>query len=138
MIPEFDENGNLPPGIYSVPFDVVAERFSGKNLVRQRLTQDLRRFYNFIREHAARIYVDGSYTTRKLAPGDVDLFIVLQQDFEFVSPAGRKLLNYQHGRRYNRLHIYVAKERDRKSIRNLVNTFTHDRQDNEKGIILVE
>jgi hypothetical protein len=84
MIPEFDENGNLPPGIHEATFEEVVARFSlPKSRKRASRTQKLRAFYSFIRLYAVQLYVDGSYTTSKPSPNDVDLVVFLPKRLRF-------------------------------------------------------
>lgn len=72
MIPEFNEDGCLPPGIYEASFEEVKARFgfSGK---RKKLLQGMADLLNQCRMlHCDILYVDGSFVTAKLSPGDYD------------------------------------------------------------------
>jgi hypothetical protein len=72
MIPEFDENGNLPPGVHWVEWEEFDERFN-YNSTRQRLIDGLRLAMTHLSAAGCRtIYVDGSFTTNKEKPGDFD------------------------------------------------------------------
>lgn len=87
-IPEFDERGNLPAGIHWATLDDVIKRFSSsKSMRRAKLGKCLVQFISLVNLYAQEIYIDGSYTTSKLAPGDIDLIIVLsiasKQDLAF-------------------------------------------------------
>ncbi len=72
MIPEFDENGNLPPGVYWAEWDEFKERF-GYNRRRQSLMEGLTLAMQELREAGCSIiYIDGSFTSSKTNPGDFD------------------------------------------------------------------
>ncbi|HEY9848533.1 MAG TPA: hypothetical protein V6D28_03675 [Leptolyngbyaceae cyanobacterium] len=72
MIPEFDENGNLPPGIHFCEWEEFKERF-GTNLTRQRMINGLELAMTQLKAAGCRtIYIDGSFVTSKLTPGDFD------------------------------------------------------------------
>lgn len=79
MIPDFDEHGNLPPGTYAVRLSEVIKRFGSGSPKRHLLTKRLREFLVWLEGIAVGVYIDGSYVTRKLAPGDVDLALLLPQ-----------------------------------------------------------
>ncbi|MBC6420712.1 MAG: hypothetical protein GDA43_03385 [Hormoscilla sp. SP5CHS1] len=60
MIPEFDENGNLPPGIHFCEWEDFKERF-GTNLTRDRLIKGLSRAMAKLKAAGCRIiYINGS------------------------------------------------------------------------------
>jgi hypothetical protein len=73
MIPVFDENGNLPRGIYWADWSEFVERF-GTTPKRLRLIEKLK--IVMLQLHAAgcpTIYINGSFVTNKLNPGDFDV-----------------------------------------------------------------
>ena len=72
VIPSFDENGNLPPGIHLATWDEIVERYA-TNERRGQLLDGLRAAIES--PHAAgctRLYLDGSFVTDKKVPGDFD------------------------------------------------------------------
>lgn len=72
MIPEFDENGNLPLGVHWVEWEEFEEKFN-YNYTRQRLIDGLKLAMKYLQEAGSRtIYIDGSYITNKEKPGDYD------------------------------------------------------------------
>lgn len=72
MIPEFDENGNLPPGVHWAEWKEFEERFN-YNPTRRRLIDGLKLAMLHLLEAGCRtIYIDGSFTTSKGKPGDFD------------------------------------------------------------------
>lgn len=72
MIPEFNEFGYLPPGIYFCEWEEFLERF-GTNYGRKQMINGLELAMEQLKAAGCRtIYVDGSFTTIKLTPGDFD------------------------------------------------------------------
>ena len=139
-LPEFDKNGNLPPGIYKPNIDEVYDRFRGENnLVRASRTRNLIEFIEFITSFAVVIYIDGSYITKKLEPSDVDLAVLLPRDFKFESKEGRKLNEYTSAKDFFHLDIFVYVEGIRvDNFNERVEGWMTDRAYNPKGILYLE
>ena len=107
-LPNFDEFGTLPPGIYAVNLDMILTRFGGsKSLKRSQLTRNFREFYNFIKYYSIGIYVDGSYTTNRMAPSDIDLIVLLPSEFKQNVPAFERYLGFTWNHKINHLHILI-------------------------------
>ena len=77
--PEFDENGDLPVGIYEATLQEVVEYFGTQNLKRRRVAQRLVRIYELAvgTKHLKRFIVFGSFVTEKLYPNNVDIFLLM-------------------------------------------------------------
>ena len=72
MIPVFDANGNLPPGIHVVTWNELVARF-GTTPHRQMLLDGLRAALLSLKDSGCRrVYIDGSFVTAKEEPGDFD------------------------------------------------------------------
>jgi hypothetical protein len=73
MIPPLDPTtGNLPPGVHQAGWQEVVAAF-GATPHRQRLLAGLRRAAQSLRLAGCRtLYLDGSFVTGKLVPGDYD------------------------------------------------------------------
>src|SRR5271154_347960 len=72
MIPSFDENGNLPPGVHLATLDEIEERFV-RNKHRRALFDGLQSLVQELKQaNCARIYVNGSFITNKERPNDYD------------------------------------------------------------------
>jgi hypothetical protein len=73
MVPAYDEDGNLPPGIHEATWDEVAARF-GSNPRRLKLLAGLKRALDSLRAAGCRrAYVNGSFVTTKEEPRDFDV-----------------------------------------------------------------
>ncbi len=73
MIPEFNDEGNLPEGIHNSSLQEFKERFC-YNPKRAWLTDGLDLLLsNLTKAGCARVFIDGSFVTAKKIPGDYDL-----------------------------------------------------------------
>lgn len=71
-IPPFDDNGNLPPGIYQVQLHDIEERFTWTDK-RKKLFQGLiQAAKNLESAGVFLLYIDGSFVTNKDEPNDID------------------------------------------------------------------
>ena len=73
MIPDFEENGLLPPGIHWATLNEVEQRYA-LNDHRRRLVGGMSRGFLALLSAGCRIvYVDGSFIGAKTYPGDYDV-----------------------------------------------------------------
>lgn len=113
MIPDFEKHGDLPTGIHKATLEEISNKFEKGSLKRNELTKKLLRFISFICNHATDVYLFGSYITKKLSPSDVDIFVILKENFDFTGKSGSILVRYQFNPD-KLLHIYFCTEKDRK------------------------
>ena len=87
MIPPFQPDGNLPPGIHTATWEEVVARFGG-NPQRNRLLDGLRRAVSSLLDAGCpRIYLNGSFVTNKPEPNDFDVTWETEGvDFTKVAP----------------------------------------------------
>jgi len=72
VIPPFNERGELPPGIHVTTVREI-KRVLGFNSVRRRMVGPLRRALRNLQEAGVlTVYVDGSFTSQKPLPNDID------------------------------------------------------------------
>jgi Family of unknown function (DUF6932) len=72
MLPAFDENGNLPPGVHEATWVEIVERF-GRTDHRRQLLSGLRAALDSLKAAGCkRAYIDGSLITNKAVPDDFD------------------------------------------------------------------
>ena len=83
-LPPFDERGDLPVGVHCVTLDEVLARFGQGTPQRQLVTQRLLRIWELAlgTGKLLRFVIFGSYITAKLAPNDVDVMLVMSDDFD--------------------------------------------------------
>jgi hypothetical protein len=84
LIPPFDHRGLLPVGLHDCSLQEIRETL-GFNERRKVLVDGLERYLRCWDGHLAveSIIVDGSFSTDKAEPGDIDLLIVLKHEAEF-------------------------------------------------------
>jgi hypothetical protein len=81
MLPPFDDNGHLPPGIHHCTMEEVAERFGHGSPEREVEIKELLLFFEWARRSGARrLIVNGSFVTDKVEPNDVDLVLLPDPD----------------------------------------------------------
>jgi len=82
-LPPFDSQGDLPAGVYQATLAEVLSRFGHGTPQRQLVTARLKRIYELARQtnKLERFVIFGSYVTAKLNPNDVDIILVMRDDF---------------------------------------------------------
>jgi hypothetical protein len=82
-LPEFDSAGDLPLGVHQAAFDEVVARFGQSTLQRQVVTARILRVYELASGTGKleRFIIFGSYVTAKPNPNDVDIILVMRDDF---------------------------------------------------------
>jgi hypothetical protein len=82
MLPAFNDDGNLPPGIHPCLFEVLATRFGTGSEERETQIDELRQFVEAAwRMGVRRILVNGSFVTGKLSPNDVDVVFLPGEEY---------------------------------------------------------
>ena len=96
MVPAFDYTGKLPPGIYWVTWKELKLGF-GFTPTRVQLLAGLRQALALLkRAGCRRVYIDGSFVTTKLQPGDVDACWAIEHvDPDKLDPV---FLDFSHAR----------------------------------------
>ena len=81
--PEFDSQGNLPVDVHRASLDEVIARFGHGTSQRQHVTTRLIRVYELASKTAKlkRFIIFGSYVTAKSDPNDVDIILIMDDDF---------------------------------------------------------
>ena len=92
MIPEFNDDGYLPPGIHPATLDEIAARFGQENELPQVQMQSLRWLVDLARRAGVqRIIVNGSFVTEKYEPNDVDCLLLIAPGFPSDTSAEAEL-----------------------------------------------
>lgn len=79
----FDSNGDLPEGVHRATLEEVVARFGYGTPQREIVTSRLLRIYELVlrTKKLERFIIYGSYVTAKQDPGDVDIILVMRDDF---------------------------------------------------------
>lgn len=82
MIPPFDENGYLPPGVHKASLNEIAERFGRQSEMRAAQMDSVRWLVDLARQAGAeRLVLNGSFVTGILEPNDVDCALLIGSGF---------------------------------------------------------
>ena len=99
-LPEFNETGDLPTGVHEASLADTVERFGTSSDRRRLVARRLERIYQIAVHtgHLARFVVFGSFVTDKHEPNDVDVFMIMDDNFDMGSLVGEaRLLFVNHG-----------------------------------------
>jgi hypothetical protein len=82
-LPEFDRHGDLPIGVHQASLDEVISRFGHGTARRRLVTTRLLRVLKIAEGTGKleRFIIFGSYVTAKLNPNDVDIILIMRDDF---------------------------------------------------------
>jgi hypothetical protein len=107
LIPELFD-GVLPEGIHSCTIEEIEKVFGKFNRSdkRVRLTEKLRAYIGEAQKvgNTVALIVDGSYITAKPEPSDIDLILVLQENFDIAQEVSPFEYNIQSKRMVKRLY----------------------------------
>ncbi|MFO0802418.1 MAG: hypothetical protein U0791_04755 [Gemmataceae bacterium] len=82
MIPPFDDNGYLPPGIHPATLDEIKDRFGSESELRRVQMESLEWLVDLARRAGvARLVINGSFTTDAFEPNDVDCVLLIEDGF---------------------------------------------------------
>ena len=84
LLPQLNRAGELPEGVHQATIDEVMAQFGSGTSQRQAVTARLRRIYPLARATGKleRLILFGSYITAKPDPNDVDIILVMRDDFD--------------------------------------------------------
>ncbi len=142
VIPEFDQNGNLPPGVHFCEWEEFVDRF-GTNDLRLRLMRGLRMAMEQLKAVGCRtIYINGSFVTSEPSPGDFDACYDNDTvDIDYLRINAPRLLNHydRAGQKAKyRGEIFPSQQPVGNYGSNSFEFFQSDRRGNVKGIIAID
>ena len=84
LLPGFTSEGDLPPGVHLADWDELRSRFGSSTPRRIWLFGKLEALVAAAAgtEKLLRIFLWGSFVTAKPAPGDLDILVIMANDFE--------------------------------------------------------
>jgi len=92
MIPSFDENGYLPPGIHPATLEEVVTRFGRDSEIRQAQVQALGWLVDLAgRAGIKRLVINGSFVTDVQEPNDVDCVLLIEDGYPEDAAADEEL-----------------------------------------------
>jgi hypothetical protein len=82
MIPPFEDNGWLPPGIHPATLDEIDARFGQLSELRRVQMESVRWLVELaVKAGAARIVLNGSFVADIMEPGDVDCVVLMGPNY---------------------------------------------------------
>ncbi|HBE18279.1 MAG TPA: hypothetical protein DEG17_16150 [Cyanobacteria bacterium UBA11149] len=141
MIPEFDENGNLPPGVHFCEWEEFNERFN-TNLKRRNMIYGLQLAMTQLKAAGCRtIYINGSFVTIEPDPNDFDACYDRETvDMDNLRVNAPRLFNYYDRdaqKAKYRGEIFPADQPVGNYGDNSFEFFQKDRKQRKKGIIAI-
>jgi hypothetical protein len=129
MIPPFEANGLLPPGIHQASFEEVRARFGAESEVRRVQMESVRWLLDLAkRARIKRIVINGSFVTDQFEPNDVDCVVLIASDESHDQAALEEIAG---GLPF--LDLQLVEQSD---FEMLVNQFfATDRQSRPKGVV---
>lgn len=141
MIPEFEPNGNLPPGVHEASWSEFSARF-GTNGHRKRLLSGLEEAVRNLSASGCRtVYIDGSFVTAKELPDDYDgCWDVTGVDPELLDPV---LLIFAAGRAAQKSkflgELFPAQATEQGAATTFLEFFQQDKDTGRsKGIVAID
>ena len=97
-LPDFDERGELPEGVHPASLDEVVARFGGGSIQRQTVCGRLERIFRLAKATGGleRFVIFGSFVTTKPAPNDVDIILIMRDDFALSACDGESKMLFEH------------------------------------------
>jgi len=98
-LPQLTEEGELPTGVHPASLSEMRVHFGVGSARRKMLIERLERIHRVARAtgHLARFVVFGTFVTGKLEPQDVDVFLVMADEFDASELSGDMRLLFDHG-----------------------------------------
>lgn len=135
MIPEFDKNGNLPPGTYPATLAEIETRFA-ITLHRKKLFSGLKAVAeNLKAANCQTLYLNGSFITSKEEPGDFD---ACWEPLEVNQNLDPMLLTDRIARKAKYLGDIYPRIPELTEGLDHFKSWQLDRDDNIKGIIIID
>jgi hypothetical protein len=97
-LPQFEKTGDLPAGLHRATLKEVLARFGGGSPQRHLVAARLIRTYNTANATGMleRFVIFGSFVTTKPDPNDVDIILVMRDDFVLENLAGLARKLFEH------------------------------------------
>ena len=96
--PTFNRDGDLPVGVHQATLTEILQHFGTTTRQRELIGQRLEHIFRLAHstQKVSRFIVFGSFVTAKLAPGDVDIFLLMEDSFDANQVSGKAALVFDH------------------------------------------
>jgi hypothetical protein len=142
MLPPLTAAGLLPLGVHTAPLSEVLAAFGVGNPVRRDLAERLQLVLRLAEEtaHLKRAFVWGSFVTIKPEPGDIDVMLVMSDQFrsELCSPSVRNVFDGEAAERLLGATVLWTREDVPEELLNaFLEQWQIDRDGRRRGIVEV-
>jgi len=142
MIPKFEKSGNLPKGVCKATLDEVRGIFGASSARRKWLIGNLEKIIELAKStgRLERVIIWGSFVSNKELPQDIDLLLIMKEDFvvDKVAPRVKRVFDYVQGRITFNADTFWAKSSIGKEMINLwLETYQMTRDFEPRGIVEV-
>lgn len=145
-IPDFNANGLLPPGVHACTLEEVQQRFGLFRRTSQRPAL-FAKLVEYVKEAQSAklvraIILDGSFVTAKETPNDIDMIVVLPEDYDGAvirRPFEYNAISKRYLQRRFGFDVVVARESTERYLEAV--TFfqkLRERDDIQKGVLRIE
>lgn len=141
-IPEFDSNGDLPVGVHRATMNEVVTRLGDISAQRQLVTARLLEIYQLVSNTGQldRFIIYGSYVTAKPQPNDIDIFLVMTEEFDVDKLISKTRTVFSHSQAQSELGasvFWVNRATSFANIEDLIAGWQTKRDRSGRGIIEV-
>ena len=98
MLPNFNNNGDLPAGIHRTDWNAVEQRFGSETEARSKAMAALKHVHDLAARTGClrHFYVFGSFASRAAEPRDVDVVLIMSADFRVEACARESRTLFSH------------------------------------------
>lgn len=139
MIPSLNKEGRLPDGIHHCTMEELTDTF-GFNSRRLTLLRHLECLIPYLQKiNCPSIYVDGSFTTSKAIPNDIDLLFEDSSgtNLQFELHNAPLLFNRDYVKKKFKIDLFPAAIREEKSQKWFTEFFQSSKEGERKGILRI-
>lgn len=97
-LPPLNDEGDLPPGVHAASMGEVLARFGGGGFQRRVVALRVVRIHRLAMStgQVHRFLLFGSFVTSKVAPNDVDVFLLMKDTFDLGRVSGEVRVIWDH------------------------------------------
>ena len=143
MLPELTIDGELPPGVHTADWPEFISRFGGSSPRRLWLSGRLRKILELATAggRLRRIFVWGSFVTAKPSPRDLDILLIMSEDFEVeqVSAQAQTVFDSARAKLQFEADVFWARASIGQEVLDLwLDTYQTSRSFRKRGIVELE
>jgi predicted nucleotidyltransferase len=143
VLPELTDTGELPPGVHLSGWQEFQSRFGGSSPRRVWLSGRLRALLELAATNGKlrRIFIWGSFVTAKPSPKDLDILLIMDEDFEVdgIAAPARAVFDSVRAKLLFESDVFWARESIGQEMLDLwLDTYQTSRSFRKRGIVELE